>query len=354
MVCIKTVVGHGVSEFQNELEPEGYIWRFNEQSPGGHLFDDMIHKYATACWLVPEAIKSVQAVVRQGPLFFEPMAAFWEYDRDDLLGMMDVEYAPEMTIPGKYWGADEWWEIQGTEGLVWVTRLCAELYRLAPVVQFTKDGERIEHDVDGDYLSSFHRMSSAFVDRGDGHPGAAAVLRGVPGLERAPTGRSVHHRRQGVPAVVAPVQDGGEGVSVFNHVGQCVADVARSRRFYEELFGFTFLREIHPPDDLSGQLLRLDPPLGMSAAYLQRDGLVLELLHFDRPGNPPYRERPMNEPGLTHVSLSVDDIDATLARVSGFGGEVLTDTNSGGGVFIRDPDGQLVELLPMTYRDSLG
>jgi len=143
-------------------------------------------------------------------------------------------------------------------------------------------------------------------------------------------------------------------VSVFNHVGQCVADVARSRRFYEELFGFTFLREIHPPDDLSGQLLRLDPPLGMSAAYLQRDGLVLELLHFDRPGNPPYRERLMNEPGLTHVSLSVDDIDATLARVSGFGGEVLTDTNSGGGVFIRDPDGQLVELLPMTYRDSLG
>jgi predicted dehydrogenase len=163
MVRIKTVVGHGVSDFQNQLEPEGYIWRFNEQSPGGHLFDDMIHKYATACWLVPEAIKSVQAVVRQGPLFFEPMAAFWEYERDDLLGMMDVEYAPEMTIPGKYWGADEWWEIQGTEGLIWVTRLCAELYRLAPVVHFTKDGERVEYDVDGDYVASFHEMSRAFV-----------------------------------------------------------------------------------------------------------------------------------------------------------------------------------------------
>jgi catechol 2,3-dioxygenase-like lactoylglutathione lyase family enzyme len=155
--------------------------------------------------------------------------------------------------------------------------------------------------------------------------------------------------------VVAAVQDGGGDVSAaFNHVGQCVTDVARSRRFYEELFGFTFLREIHPPDQPSGQLLRLDAPVGMSVVYLQRDGLVIELLHFDRPGNPQYRERVMNEPGLTHISLSVDDVDATAARVPEFGGEVLADTNIGFGVFVRDPDGQLVELLPMTYRESIG
>jgi lactoylglutathione lyase len=142
--------------------------------------------------------------------------------------------------------------------------------------------------------------------------------------------------------------------SVFNHLGQCVTDMARARRFYEELFAFSFVREIHPPDDPSAKLLRIDAPVGMSVVYLQRDGLVLELLHFDRPGNPPYRPRVMNEPGLTHISLSVDDIDATLARVPGFGGEVLSDTNIGGGAFIRDPDGQLVELLPMTYRDAIG
>ena len=58
----------------------------------------------------------------------------------------------------------------------------------------------------------------------------------------------------------------------------------------------------------------------------------------------------MNEPGLTHISLSVDDLDATLARVPEFGGEVVAGSNIGAGVFIRDPDGQLVELLPMAYR----
>ncbi len=62
----------------------------------------------------------------------------------------------------------------------------------------------------------------------------------------------------------------------------------------------------------------------------------------------------MNEIGLTHLSVSVDDIDATAAKAVECGGSVLEQTNLGGlAVMIRDPDGQLLELLPMAYRDSL-
>ena len=92
----------------------------------------------------------------------------------------------------------------------------------------------------------------------------------------------------------------------------------------------------------------------MTAAYLVRDGLVLELLHYAARGQTqPFRARTMNEPGLTHISLSVDDIDATCARVSEFGGEVVESSNIGAAVFVRDPDGQLLELLPMGYRRHL-
>jgi lactoylglutathione lyase len=140
---------------------------------------------------------------------------------------------------------------------------------------------------------------------------------------------------------------------VFNHVGQCVTDLARARRFYEELLGFTLEREIKPPDDPSGRLLRIAAPVNLTAVYLRRDGLILELLHYDRSGNPERRERVMNEPGLTHISLSVDDLDGVVAKVAEYGGEVLDDTNIGFGVFVRDPEGQLVELLPMAYRQSL-
>lgn len=142
-------------------------------------------------------------------------------------------------------------------------------------------------------------------------------------------------------------------MSAFNHVGLCVTDLARSRRFYEELFGFTLRNELTVADGPTAKLLRVEPPVGLSAVYLQRDGFVLELLHFDRAGNAPQREREFTEPGLTHLSVSVDDIAATCAQVAALGGEVLADTDlSGMAVMIHDPDGQLIELLPMTYRQS--
>jgi catechol 2,3-dioxygenase-like lactoylglutathione lyase family enzyme len=142
--------------------------------------------------------------------------------------------------------------------------------------------------------------------------------------------------------------------SVFNHVGHCVTDLERSRRFYEDLLGFEYLRQISPPDDATAKLLRLPPPVGMTACYLRRDGFILELLHHGGEAAKPLppRDRPMNEPGLTHISVSCD-VDDVVRRVADYGGAVLEDTNIGAAIFIRDPDGQLVELLPMTYRESL-
>jgi predicted dehydrogenase len=68
------------SAFQAALRPEGYGWRLDKRSPGGHLFDDMVHKYAMALWLLDLDITSVQAVVRRRDLFFEPCAVIFEYE----------------------------------------------------------------------------------------------------------------------------------------------------------------------------------------------------------------------------------------------------------------------------------
>jgi catechol 2,3-dioxygenase-like lactoylglutathione lyase family enzyme len=132
--------------------------------------------------------------------------------------------------------------------------------------------------------------------------------------------------------------------SVVNHIGLCVHDIDRSRRFYEELLGFEYEREIAPPDDITGRLLQLEPPLGLRAVYLRKDGLLLELLAYDGRRRP-RRERPMDEPGLTHISIGAEDHRRLLDRVEALGGTVVTDTDIGVAVFIRDPDGQLIELL---------
>jgi lactoylglutathione lyase len=139
---------------------------------------------------------------------------------------------------------------------------------------------------------------------------------------------------------------------VFNHVGQCVTDLAIARRFYVELFEFEEIRELKPPDDPSAQLLRLDAPLGMTALYLQRDGFVLELLHFAGTAAHPYQPRTMNDPGLTHISLSCD-LERVVPLIAEYGGEVLADTDIGFGLFVRDPDGQLLELLPLAYAERI-
>jgi catechol 2,3-dioxygenase-like lactoylglutathione lyase family enzyme len=140
---------------------------------------------------------------------------------------------------------------------------------------------------------------------------------------------------------------------VVNHVGHCVTDLARSRRFYEELLGFEFWREITPAGPESAKLLGLDEPLGSTVCYLRRDGFVLELLHYSEPAHrhTPVR-RAMDEPGLTHLSFSCD-VQAVCARVAEYGGEVLTDTDVGVAIFVRDPDGQLLELLPLSYADHV-
>ena len=143
---------------------------------------------------------------------------------------------------------------------------------------------------------------------------------------------------------------GTDDITALNHIGLCVTDLDRARRFYEEALGFRYLYEIKPPDDMSAKLLMLEPPVGSTAMYLRLDGLILELIHYDRPGNPPRAERVMNEPGLTHLSVSVDDIPRALERVADLGGQVLDQTNVGMAVMIRDPEGQLLELLPMEYR----
>jgi lactoylglutathione lyase len=146
---------------------------------------------------------------------------------------------------------------------------------------------------------------------------------------------------------------GTDDIAAFTHVGHCVSDLDRARRFYEEALGFRYLYEIKPPDEGSDRLLMLDPPVGLTAMYLRLDGLILELLHYDRPANPPKADRVMNEPGLTHMSVSVDDIPKALERVEALGGTVLAGTNIDMAVMVRDPEGQLIELLTMDYRRQM-
>ena len=145
----------------------------------------------------------------------------------------------------------------------------------------------------------------------------------------------------------------------FNHLGITITDIARSQRFYEELFGFRFWWDFKVPDELSSVVLMVPPPVELTATYLWHPDITLNLMHFGAPGAAEaYRERTLNEPGLTHMALSIEDHDGLLARTPELGGEVLDHSMGpvsewGKAGYIRDPDGQLIEVVTMHWRDKL-
>ncbi len=145
----------------------------------------------------------------------------------------------------------------------------------------------------------------------------------------------------------------------FNHLGHTVADIARARRFYEGLLGFRFWWDFQVPDGLSSPVLMVPPPVDLTATYLWHPDLTLNLMHFGaESARRVFRERRLNEPGYTHIALSVEDQDGMLARVPEYGGELIPTSMGptsafGRAVFIRDPDGQLIELVTMDWRERL-
>ncbi len=133
----------------------------------------------------------------------------------------------------------------------------------------------------------------------------------------------------------------------FSHIGICISHMQRSMRFYTEALGFVFSHSVEggPPFDVMTEL----PELELRASFLKRDGVMIELLQYVRPGTTGSAERrPMNQLGLTHLSLIVADMTATAELIGRHGGRAYPHTRvqspAGDLMFCTDPDGVRIEL----------
>jgi catechol 2,3-dioxygenase-like lactoylglutathione lyase family enzyme len=140
-------------------------------------------------------------------------------------------------------------------------------------------------------------------------------------------------------------------VQRLSHVGICVSNLTRSLRFYRDLLGFRELTRLEVEGEPGDTLLGLEG-VRLRAVYLERDGTRIELLHFSAPGTSGAgAPRAMNQVGLTHLSLRVDDLDATLAELARGGVPILRASRidlprvKTAAVFVTDPDGTRVELV---------
>jgi lactoylglutathione lyase len=144
---------------------------------------------------------------------------------------------------------------------------------------------------------------------------------------------------------------------ILYHIGLTVTNMGRSRRFYEEAFGFEFDRDLRMDPDQLQPLMRLDPPSSLHAVYLMLGSFTLELMQWEPAARTGAEKRVFLETGLTHLSIVVENITATIEKVKALGGTALT--NIGPAAMVRDPDGQLIELIATnvyeeTLRDRAG
>jgi catechol 2,3-dioxygenase-like lactoylglutathione lyase family enzyme len=138
----------------------------------------------------------------------------------------------------------------------------------------------------------------------------------------------------------------GSGM-MFSHIGVCVSDMERSRRFYTEALGFTVSHSIEAGAPF--HVLTEMSELKLLATFMTRDGIMVELLYNERPPTiGPAERRPMNQLGLTHLSFTVTDMEATTERIARYGGHVYPHTKvtgpAGDMMFCTDPDGIRIEL----------
>ena len=119
------------------------------------------------------------------------------------------------------------------------------------------------------------------------------------------------------------------------HTGVCVPDCEAAVAFYRDVLG---LRVLSPPYVMDGEAIRDDmgelvSDPAMKAAIVGFDGdgdRVLEVIEYLRADDEPHwAGTNLTEPGLSHIGLICDDIDATRAELERRGVRFLVDGIAG-------------------------
>ena len=133
-----------------------------------------------------------------------------------------------------------------------------------------------------------------------------------------------------------------------HHVGITVSDLDRAVDFYRDVLGLSVVAEF----SVSGEAFETGVDIeGANAqfAHLDGGGVRIELVAYDPAADAPSTPQ-LNDTGATHLGLEVDDLDAFYNElpptVDTLSSPQTTETGTRI-LFLRDPEGNLVEVLEL-------
>jgi Lactoylglutathione lyase and related lyases len=140
-------------------------------------------------------------------------------------------------------------------------------------------------------------------------------------------------------------------IKSLSHAGLTVKDFERAVAWYNVRFGFLLVSEDRLGTETTAALF---PLYGVKDARLRMGflrapgGGVIELFQFEPAAAPaPVR---WNAPGFTHAALNVSGVARWVEALEREGVEVVAPPQRTGSVdwaFLRDPDGNLIELIDL-------
>ncbi|MFB6107868.1 MAG: VOC family protein [Haloplanus sp.] len=131
-----------------------------------------------------------------------------------------------------------------------------------------------------------------------------------------------------------------------HHFGVTLTDLDRAVEFYRDVFGLAVLDRFTVSGEAFARGVGVPDATGRFA-HLDAGDARVELVEYDPEGRA-VRAETVADAGAKHLGLAVDDLDAVYADLPETV-ETLSSpqtTESGTRIcFVRDPDGNLVELL---------
>jgi predicted dehydrogenase len=152
-----------------EIPDETVSWRFDPARSGGGrvIFDYGYHLFSVAMWILGD-VDRVHAFISYRKSKFglldSPAVVTWKYKDADKYGSYEAINSGDLIIPTKYWPEDEWFEISGRRGFIWVNRCTSMLLDRPPLIMW-RDGITTEiSNIDSDWAASFKNGVHDFVD----------------------------------------------------------------------------------------------------------------------------------------------------------------------------------------------
>jgi predicted dehydrogenase len=157
-----------------EVPSAAWEWRVREAAAGRGFatFDHGHHIWSTAWYLLGEVERVTAWIDSCDGIVDSPAVMMWKYRGGARYGVADFTHSNELEIPARYYSNDEWIEVTGDRGLIFVHRCTAEVHQGPAVSLYDSSGWRRFDEVDSDWAAGFVGATQNFIDaiRGRAEP----------------------------------------------------------------------------------------------------------------------------------------------------------------------------------------